>query len=156
MHAESIHHPGHGLSVAVNIARGNILPRPDEGGQLGGETPGNLLQFSLGKVLVVAADPALGSAIWQSHHRALPGYPNRQGLDVIEGYVGMEADPAFGRPPVDVVLDPVAGEDFEFAGALDGRDGYDKDRFGMLELLVNIGVEVEFFSHPVKLLEANW
>ncbi len=56
-------------------------------------------------------DAALGAAKRDVDDRALPGHPHRQRLDFVEGDVGVVADAALGRAAVDVVLDPVAGED---------------------------------------------
>ncbi len=67
----------------------------------------------------------------------------------------MEADPAFRGAAVDVVLDPVAGEDLELPVVHLDRNRDDYDGLGMLELLVDTGVELDLLRHPVELAEGE-
>src|SRR5258708_19715518 len=56
-------------------------------------------------------DAALGAAERDVDDGAFPRHPHREGFDLVQGDVGVVADAAFSRPPVDVVLHAIAGED---------------------------------------------
>src|SRR5258708_16631400 len=56
-------------------------------------------------------DAALGAAERNVDDGAFPRHPHREGFDLVQGYVGVVADAALRRPPVDVVLHAIAGED---------------------------------------------
>src|SRR5712692_9396253 len=56
-------------------------------------------------------DSALGAAERDVDDGAFPRHPHREGFDLVQRDVGMVADAAFSRPPVDVVLHAIAGED---------------------------------------------
>src|SRR5262249_37610133 len=71
---------------------------------------GHVLQLAHGQLSRVDDHAALGAAVRDVDHGALPRHPHGQRLDLVQRHVGVVADAALGRPAVDVVLDAVPGE----------------------------------------------
>ena len=76
--------------------------------ELRGEPAGQRLELLRAHRARIAGHAALGAAERDVDERALPGHPHRQRADVVEVGLGMESQPALGRPAGDVVLDAVA------------------------------------------------
>ena len=62
------------------------------------------------RLLRIDDHATLAAAVRDADHRALPGHPHREGLDLVERHVLVIADAALGRAAAEVVLDAVAGE----------------------------------------------
>src|SRR5262249_30959494 len=97
-HAVGVHDPGHHLRVSVNIGSGNIAVGANEVRYLIGIAPGETLEFSMGKILGIADDAALGAAKRNVYGGAFPRHPGRQRLHFIEADIGMVADAALAWP----------------------------------------------------------
>ena len=85
----------------------------DQQRDLGGVAAGEPLQLIVAEPAGVDDHPSLGTAEGDPRDRAFPGHPHRQGPDLVQGHLGVEADPPLGGAPVHVVLDPVAAEDLD-------------------------------------------
>ena len=115
VHRVRVHDPGHDLGVGVDVRRGDVALGADEDADLGREAAGQALQLAQRELLGIDDHAALAAAVGDVHHRALPGHPHGQGLDLVEGHVLVVADAALGRAAAEVVLDAVAGEDLDAA-----------------------------------------
>ena len=140
-HSISVHDPGHGLRVGVDVWRRNVLRRADERKDLAGITTGHALEFALGHSLGVADDATLGAAKGNVHRGCFPGHPDGESFHFVEGNVGMVADAAFAGAARDVVLDAIAGEDFHLAVVHLCGQGNLKNALRGAEDLAQAGIE---------------
>ncbi len=150
-HRVSVHDPGHGLRVGVDIRGGNILGRSDDGQDLAGITPRHAFKLALGHALGVADHATLGPAKRNVHGGGLPGHPHRQRLHFIQSDVGMEADAAFAGTARHVVLHAVAGEHLYLAVVHLRRQGNFQHALGRAQNLAQTGIELQKFGRHVKL-----
>ena len=74
--------------------------RADQRQDGAGVAAGEALEFAHGHLLGIAGDAAFGAAKGDVHDGALPCHPRGQGLDFVQGDVGVEADAALGGPRV--------------------------------------------------------
>jgi len=110
MHRYRVHDPGHHLGVGAHVRCRNVFFRAEEDGDLGRVSAREVLELALRKLHGVACDGSLRTAVGQADRRAFPGHQHGQGLDEVEGDVGVVADPTFSRSAADVVLDAPACE----------------------------------------------
>jgi len=110
MHRVCIHDPGHNLRVGIHVGGGNVAVRADQDGDFGRVAAREAFEFGARHVVRVADDAALRATKWDAHHGALPGHPHRQRAYFVQRDLRAEADAAFGRAAIDVVLHAVARE----------------------------------------------
>src|SRR6185436_5470550 len=96
---------------------------------------------------------ALAAAKGNVRHRALPRHPRGQRGHLVERDAGVIADAALGRSERDVVLDAVAGEDFDLAVVHLDRARDDDLPLRRGEDFPDAGFEVEDPRRSVELLE---
>ena len=146
-----VHHPGHYLGGGVDV-RGRDIDIHAQGGAHGPDIgPGEALLLGLGELLGVAGDPALAAAQRDIHHRALPGHPGGQGPDRVDGLVRMPAQPALGRSPGLVVLNPVGLENLDPAVVHPDRKGYLELLHGPPQKLVGGRIQTQPLGGVVQL-----
>src|SRR3989304_6235511 len=73
LHAVGVHHPGHHLLVRVQVRGRDITIGSNDTNDLGSVPARHPFQLSTRHPSGIAADPALGTAIWEADQCALPG-----------------------------------------------------------------------------------
>ena len=99
--------------VGVDIGGRNIAVRADQETDLRGEAARHPLQLPKRELLRINGDAALRATEGDIDDGALPRHPHRQGFHLVEGDVLVIAQAALGGTTGDVVLDAIAGEDFD-------------------------------------------
>ena len=123
-HRVGIHHPGHRLGVCPHVRGWDVLLRPDDRHELGGEAAREPLQLIRRVLRRVDDDAALRAAKRHADDRTLPRHPHRQRLDLVEGDVAVVANAALRRTARSVVDHAIAVEDAKRAIVhLDGEIG---------------------------------
>ena len=142
------------VTISKNIyAQNNVLFRTDRVDDLRDVAARQRFDLAPGHLRRVADDAALAAAERDVRHGALPRHPGGQRRHFVERDAGVIADAALRRPERDVVLNAVAGEDFDLAVVHLDRTG-DRDlslRVG--EDFPDAGLEVEDARRSVELLE---
>ena len=111
MHRDRVHDPGHRLGVGADVRRRDVAsPGPMIGSSSVANRRVNASSSRHAHRAGIAGHAALGPAERHVDQGALPGHPHRQGADVVDVGVRVEADPALGRSARHVVLDAVALE----------------------------------------------
>ena len=85
VHRVRVEDPRHHLGVGADVGCGNVLLGADLVDDLARVAACEPLLLAQREELRVADDPALGAAERQSHQRALPRHPHREGLDLVLG-----------------------------------------------------------------------
>ena len=153
VHGVRVHDPRHHLLVGVDVGRRHVLVRPDGVDDLGDVAAGERLDFATRHPRRVADDSAFAAAEGDLRDGALPGHPRRQRRDFIQADIGVIADAAFGRAEADVVLDAVAGEDFDLAAVHLNRARHDDLPLGRRQDLPDARLEVHQTGGAVELLQ---
>jgi hypothetical protein len=96
-HRVGVHHPRHRLLVGPHVRRGNVEVGADHQDDLGGVAAGEVLALLKRELPRVAAHPALGTAVRQTHQRALPGHQHGQGGDFAQAHLGVVAEATLRR-----------------------------------------------------------
>ena len=152
---EGVRDPGHDLRIGVHVRRRNVLGRADDDGDFARVAAGHALDFAEAHARRVADDAALGPAIGQADHGALPRHQHRQRLDFIEGDARMVAHAALGGPALGVVLHAVALEHLHAAVVHPHRHGNDQRPLAVADLGVDVGIEVHPLGHAIQLLAGH-
>src|SRR5205807_8876902 len=97
-------------------------------------------------------DAALGASIGDSYHRALPGHPHGERLDLVDVDARVIPDPALGGAPVDVVVHPVAGEHLDGAVVHEHRKSHDQLALALPQDPGHAGIEPQHTGRDVELL----
>ncbi len=139
------------MRVGVNIGRGNIDFRADDGLNFRGVAARHAFEFALGHALGIADDAALGAAVGKIHGGGLPGHPCGQRLHFIERDVRVIAQAALGRAARHVVLHAKSGEDFHLAVVHFHGDGNFHDALRRAQNLAQARIELQVFRRHVKL-----
>ena len=84
---------------------------------------------------------------------AFPGHPGRERRDFVERHVRVIADAALGRSERDVVLNAIAGEDFDLAVVHLHRTRDDNLPLGVGEDAPDAWLEIEDAGRAVELLQ---
>ena len=111
MHRVRVHDPGHRLRVRVHVRRWNVTVRTDEELDLRRVSARERLELLRAHAFRIADDPALRAAVGNSDHRAFPGHPHGERLDLVQRDRRVVANAALAGPARRVVLHAVAGED---------------------------------------------
>ena len=111
LHRVGVHHPGHRLLVRRHVRRRDVLLRPDDRQQLGGEAARQALELAQRHLARIAAHAALGAAVGKAQQRALPRHPDRERSALAERDLRVVADAALRRAEHGGVLDAIARED---------------------------------------------
>ena len=110
VHRQCVHDPGHRLTIRVDVRCRDVAIAADENRDLCREAARHVLELVQRELARIDDDAALGAAEGDVDHRALPGHPHRESLDLVERDVRVVADASFGGSAVDVVLHPITGE----------------------------------------------
>jgi hypothetical protein len=138
-------------AVGVHVRGRDVVFRADVGAQGKGEPAGDALQFGHGVFHRVDLDAALGAAVGQVGHGALPGHPRGQGPDFVDVHRGMVAEPALVRAQDAVVLHPVAGKHLHLAVVHFHGKIHDYLVRGVGEDLADVGVQFHDVRRLVEL-----
>ena len=152
VHRVGVEDPGHDARVGADVGCRDVLLGADLVDDLGGVPAGHPLELAARHLLRVADDAALGAAERDPHQRALPGHPHRERLHLVDGDVGVVADPALRGAARDVVRDAEALERLDLAVVHHDRD---RDGHGLLALLEDadeVLVDLELARDPPKLM----
>jgi hypothetical protein len=122
LHRVGIHEPRHGLLVRADVGGGNVVRGTDKRADLAGVAAGHPLEFGGAVTAGVDADATLGAAVRHVEKGAFPRHPHREGTYLVQRDVGRVAQAALGRSAGEVVLHPVADEQFDLAVVSVKRD----------------------------------
>ena len=150
VHRVRVHDPGHRLRIGAHVRRLNVLLGPELVHQLGGVAARDPFQLSTGKHGRVADDAPLGAAEGDVDDRALPCHPRREGPNLVERHVLVEADAPFAGPACDVVEDTVADEDLDPAVVHGDRDRNLGLAHGLAQHLVEARIEAELLRGHIE------
>ena len=110
LHRVRVHHPGHRLLVRGHVRCGDVLLRPDDRQEIGGEATRQPLDLGQGQGARVAADSSLRPAVREAEQRAFPRHPHGERGALAERYLEVVADTALRRPEDARVLDAIPGK----------------------------------------------
>jgi len=142
-HAGGVRDPGHDLRVGVHIGCRDVALAAQDGQDHRGEAAGHALDLALGHAGRVDLDAALGAAIGDVNHRALPGHHGRQGLDLVEVDIRMIADATLAGATHRRVLHAIALEDLDRAVIHLDRDGHGQFALGLTQDGVETRIQVQ-------------
>src|SRR5690606_34478196 len=110
VHRVGVHHPGHDLAAGVDVGGRDVLGRADQDADLAGVAAREAFQFTAREGARVDAHTALGAAVGDIDGGVLDAHPGRQGHDLGQGHVLVEAHAALAGAAAGVVLHAVALE----------------------------------------------
>ena len=151
VHRVGVHHPGHGLSVRVQVRGRDVLLGTDQDADRGGIATRETLELAHRELLGVDAHTSLAATEGDAHHGALPGHPHGQCANHAGRDVRVVAETALGGTPTQVVLDAVAGEELHAAVIHVHREGHDKFALGLTQDGPQRRVEIEPVGGDVEL-----
>ena len=97
VHGIRVHDPGHHLHVGAHVRGRNVAVRTHQRNDFGGVAAREVLQFMPAQRARIDGHAALGPAVGQVHHGALPRHPHGQGANFVQVGAGVVADAALGR-----------------------------------------------------------
>src|SRR5579872_364269 len=155
MHAVGVHDPRHDLGRRPHVGRGDVAVGPHQDFDFGSIAARQVLELGLGQDLGIAHDAALGAAVRQTDHRALPGHQHRQRPDLVQGHIRMVADPALRRAEDRAVVNPVSGEHLDRAILALHRERHGQLAFRIHEELAHTALERQQVRRLVELLTCD-
>src|SRR5579875_744005 len=143
VHGVSVHDPGHGLFVGIDIGGGDVSLWTDEFSDFGGVAAGDAFELAFAEQLRLTNDAAFAATEGDIDHGTLPGHPGGEGTYFIEGNVGRETNAAFSGAAGDGVLHAIASEHFDAAVIERDRNIYGEFHGGQPQHLADAIIEFE-------------
>ncbi len=153
VHAVGVHDPRHHLLVGVDVRRRDVLLGTDGVDDLGDVAARQRLELAARHLRGVADDAALAAAERDPGDRALPRHPRGECRDLVERHARVIADAALGGAERDVVLNAIAGEDFDPAVVHQDRARHDDLTFGVRQNLPDVRLQSEQARGAIELLQ---
>ena len=147
-----VHHPDHVLGVGHDIGGRNVLQRADVADDLPTQPRQICFLLAHGEIVRIADDPALAAAEGNVDHGAFPGHPGGQGLDRVDGFLGVEADAALAGTAGIVVLHAETLEDLDRPVVHPDRDRKVIFSQRVSQQVSGCLIQVQFLGNIIELL----